>query len=93
MSSQGSELIDPTADASAPVRPVWRMARITFGVILLIIGIAGLVLPIVQGWLTILAALAILSKDLPWAAYVWDHWLRPLQARVQRWLPRWRRQS
>ena len=32
----------------------------------------------------IFAALAILRKDFPWAAYVWDHWLMPLRTRFHR---------
>jgi hypothetical protein len=63
-----------------------RILRITLGLFLLLGGIAGLVLPILQGWLMIFAALAILRKDLPWAAYMWEHWLVPLQQRVQQWL-------
>jgi uncharacterized membrane protein YbaN (DUF454 family) len=69
------------------------MVRIVLGITLLVLGIAGLILPILQGWLMIFAALAILRKDLPWAAYVWDHWMVPLRARVQRWFNSWRRQA
>lgn len=69
------------------------MVRIILGLMLLVLGIAGLVLPVLQGWLMIFAAMAILRKDLPWAAYVWDHWMVPLRARLQRWLATRRRRS
>ncbi|MBI5166994.1 MAG: PGPGW domain-containing protein [candidate division NC10 bacterium] len=45
----------------------WRAGRIVLGWVLIIIGIAGLFLPFIQGILLIIAGLAILSKDSPWA--------------------------
>ena len=43
-----------------------RLARMTLGWLLLITGVAMLALP-GPGWITIAAALAILSKDFLWA--------------------------
>jgi len=37
------------------------------GITLLLIGIAGLVLPVLQGWLFIIAGLAVLSSHSRWA--------------------------
>ena len=63
-----------------------RPVRITMGIILLLVGIAGLFLPILQGVATIVAALAILRKDIPMAERIWQRWIIPLQQRSQHWL-------
>lgn len=97
------DLMDQSATPQPPSSrgAVWRLVRITLGLLLLLGGIAGLVLPVLQGWLMIFAALAILRKDLPWAAYAWDHWVVPLRAwfqhrtapvrhRFHSWLKWWR---
>jgi uncharacterized membrane protein YbaN (DUF454 family) len=60
--------------------------RIAVGIILLFIGIAGLFLPVIQGVATIVAALAILRKDIPLAERIWQRWIMPLHQRSQRWL-------
>ena len=39
----------------------WKILSISAGSILILLGIAGLFLPILQGWLMILAGLALLS--------------------------------
>jgi uncharacterized membrane protein YbaN (DUF454 family) len=63
-----------------------RPVRITVGIILLFVGIAGLFLPILQGVATIVAALAILRKDIPLAERIWQRWIIPLHQRSQQWL-------
>jgi uncharacterized membrane protein YbaN (DUF454 family) len=63
-----------------------RPVRIAVGLILLLIGIAGLFLPILQGIATIVAALAILRKDIPLAERIWQCWVIPLHQRSQQWL-------
>ena len=63
-----------------------RPVRITVGIILLFIGIAGLFLPVIQGVATIVAALAILRKDIPLAERIWQRWVIPLQQRSQQWI-------
>jgi uncharacterized membrane protein YbaN (DUF454 family) len=67
-----------------------RPVRIVVGIILLCIGIAGLFLPILQGVATIIAALAILRKDIPLAERIWQRWVIPLQQRSQPWLQAYR---
>jgi len=42
-----------------------RLVRHTFGWALLVLGIAGLVLPVLQGWLFIALAALILAPDVP----------------------------
>jgi uncharacterized membrane protein YbaN (DUF454 family) len=67
-----------------------RPVRITVGIILLFVGIAGLFLPVIQGVATIVAALAILRKDIPLAERIWQRWVIPLQQRSQQWLQAYR---
>jgi uncharacterized membrane protein YbaN (DUF454 family) len=67
-----------------------RPVRITVGIILLLVGIAGLFLPILQGVATIVAALAILRKDIPLAERIWQRCIIPLHQRLQRWLEAYR---
>ena len=44
---------------------MWRIVRLASGVILILLGIAGLVLPILQGWLFMALGALLLSVDLP----------------------------
>ncbi len=39
----------------------WKILTISFGVTLILAGIAGIFLPVLQGWLLIFAGLAVLS--------------------------------
>jgi uncharacterized membrane protein YbaN (DUF454 family) len=66
-------------------RRFYRVSRIVLGVTLLIAGLAGLVLPILQGVVLIVAALAILRKDIPFVATIWDRFVVPLQDRYRLW--------
>lgn len=52
--------------------PVWRGIKITLGLILLPLGIAGLFLPFLQGVLFLLVALALLSSEVPFVARLRD---------------------
>ena len=68
---------------------IWRLIRIGVGVLLLLGGIAGLVLPFLQGIVMILAALAILRKEIPLVERFWQQWVLPVW---RRWLaPSWQR--
>ena len=67
-----------------------RPVRIVVGSILLCIGIAGLFLPFLQGVAIIVAALAILRKDIPLAERIWQRWIIPLQQRSRQWLQAYR---
>lgn len=66
-------------------RQFYRVSRIALGIGLLILGLAGLVLPVLQGVLLIVAALAILRKDIPFVATIWDRFVAPLQERYRLW--------
>ena len=74
-----------TETASIFSKRFYRISRIALGIALLIAGLAGLVLPILQGVVLIVAALAILRKDIPFAATIWDRFVVPMQQRYQRW--------
>ena len=63
-----------------------RPVRIAVGMLLLLVGIAGLFLPVLQGVATIIAALAILRQDIPMAERIWQRWIIPLHRRCQQWL-------
>jgi len=54
---------EPVADPPKPLRlPFWlRLALFALGWLLILVGIAGLVLPGIQGVLTLLAGVAVLS--------------------------------
>ena len=80
--ANGSVITETTSVFS---RRFYRISRITLGIALLIAGLAGLVLPILQGVVLIVAALAILRKDIPFVATIWDRFVAPLQQRYQRW--------
>jgi uncharacterized membrane protein YbaN (DUF454 family) len=60
------------------------------GIILLLIGIVGLFLPILQGVAIIVAALAILRQDIPLAERLWQRWVMPLRQYLQPWLQAYR---
>ena len=51
---------------------VWRILRLTAGWSLIIVGIIGLFLPILQGVLLILSGLAVLSTESRWARALLD---------------------
>ena len=44
---------------------MWRFVRISLGTILILLGIPGLVLPILQGWLFLALGALLLSVDIP----------------------------
>ena len=47
--------------SSGKLGRAWKILTISFGAGLILAGLAGLFLPILQGWLMILAGLAVLS--------------------------------
>jgi uncharacterized membrane protein YbaN (DUF454 family) len=51
---------------------------------------AGLFLPFLQGIAMVVAALAILRKDIPMVERIWQRWIMPLRQRSQQWLQDYR---
>ena len=45
----------------------WRAARIAGGFVLLVLGVVGLFLPVLQGTAMIVAGLLLLAPEFPWA--------------------------
>ena len=48
-----------------------RLVRNGLGIVLLLLGVAGLVLPVLQGWLMILVALSLIDLPIKHRAHVW----------------------
>jgi hypothetical protein len=57
---------------------MWGIIRNALGAILIILGIPGLVLPILQGWLFIAVGALLLSVDIPF----FDRMVRWLEEKV-----------
>jgi uncharacterized protein (TIGR02611 family) len=51
---------------------VVRMALVVAGVAMVLAGLAGLVLPVVPGWLLIFSGLAVLAGEFVWARTLLD---------------------
>lgn len=58
----------------------WKITRLAVGWVLIVLGGIGLFLPFLQGIILIVAGLALLSKDRPWAR----RWLEQMKARLKR---------
>ena len=57
---------------------MWRLVRISLGTILILLGIPGLVLPILQGWLFLALGALLLSVDIP----LFDRLVRWIEQKV-----------
>ncbi len=62
---------------------VWRVLRLTAGWSLLVVGVVGLFVPILQGILFIASGLALLSTENRWARAVLDRFSAWRKARRQ----------
>ncbi len=59
--------VDVWAAGRFVVRSTRRAALTVLGFLLIGIGLAGLVLPVLPGWLLIIAGFAVLSREYSWA--------------------------
>ena len=65
--------MEPGFEDSRIRRPlIARIVLVMVGSVLLVGGVAGLLLPIVPGWLMIIPGLAILSTEFVWARRLLD---------------------
>ncbi|MBC7357387.1 MAG: hypothetical protein H5U10_02505 [Desulfacinum sp.] len=64
-----------------------RTARIVAGSLLLVLGVAGLFLPVLQGALFIALGLVVLGREIPWVARLLDRLAQRYPA-LDRWLKR-----
>ena len=74
-------------EAGAAVRGRWRplrALRIAAGFLLLLFGVIGLFLPVLQGVLMILAGLAVLGRDVPWSRAITERLARFVRRRAAR---------
>jgi hypothetical protein len=55
-----------------PTPLLLKLSRMVVGTTLVVVGMAGLVLPILPGWLLIIAGLALLARDFFWARRLLD---------------------
>ncbi len=69
----------------------WRVGLLTLGIVLLVVGVAGLVLPGIQGILTIVLGVALLSmvsttadRFLRWSLSPWPRLLEKVERRRDR---------
>jgi uncharacterized membrane protein YbaN (DUF454 family) len=57
---------------------MWGIVRNALGVILILLGIPGLILPVLQGWLFLAVGAVLLSVDIPF----FDKMVRWIEDRV-----------
>ena len=62
---------------------MWRIVRPILGVTLIILGLIGMLLPVMPGIPLLLAGIALLGSNHPW--------IRPFTARVRVWRRKWKR--
>ncbi len=68
---------DPSEPAMGRLQAVWQVARSVGGVLLLVAGVLGLVLPVIPGVPLLIAGVALLGPQ---------HWLvRPFAEYIERW--------
>ena len=70
---------------NANLRAIWQVAktplRIATGVVLILVGIVGLILPVMPGWVFIFPGVAMLAPRTPLG-----RWLRKQARRLRTWL-------
>jgi putative transmembrane protein PGPGW len=59
--------VDVRAVGRFVVRGSRRAALTLIGLVLVVVGLAGLVLPVLPGWVLIIAGFAVLSREYSWA--------------------------
>ncbi|HYH52442.1 MAG TPA: PGPGW domain-containing protein [Acidimicrobiia bacterium] len=67
MRERRSRAVDGRSLARFLVRSTRRLAVTVVGSVLVCVGIAGLLLPVLPGWLLIIAGFAALSREYDWA--------------------------
>lgn len=69
---------------------VFRIFRLTLGLLFFALGLVGLVVPILQGWLFLALAALVLSRDIPILTRLVD-WIGRRFPALQHPIQRWRR--
>ena len=76
------QITPPASGNSKPRSMAWRIFRLVAGWTLVVVGVVGLFLPVLQGFLLIISGLAVLSTESPWARRLLDR-LKRLRKRGQ----------
>jgi uncharacterized membrane protein YbaN (DUF454 family) len=89
MSRASARLPAPACDADAKLKaiaPLRRILRLAIGIGLVILGIIGLILPVMPGWIFLIPGLIILSDFFPPLKRVLE-WAKrkALEAKDSRW--------
>ncbi len=58
-----------------------RVGTALIGVILIVLGLAGIVLPILPGWALVIGGLLVLSREFAWARRIVNKIREPLERR------------
>ncbi|MCE5279025.1 MAG: PGPGW domain-containing protein [Planctomycetaceae bacterium] len=69
------------------VRKIVHYGRIPLGILLILLGIAGLVLPVLQGWAMIFAGIILLAPNSRFSKWI-KRKLQRLRARARIWRAR-----
>ncbi len=69
---------------------LFRFCRLVLGIFFLALGLLGLVVPILQGWLFLALSALVLSPDIPLLARLVD-WIGRRFPALQHPIQRWRR--
>ena len=67
MSQGEGRAVDVKAVGRALVRGTWRAVLTVVGFALIAVGLAGLILPVLPGWVLIVGGFAVLSREYSWA--------------------------
>jgi len=67
MREQRRRAVDGRAVARFLIRSTRRVALTVVGFVLVCLGLAGLVLPVLPGWVLIIGGFAVLSREYSWA--------------------------
>lgn len=62
---------------------MWRTIRMVAGLILIVLGLLGLLLPVMPGVPLLIAGVALVGTNHPW--------VRPAIARLRAWRRKWKR--
>jgi uncharacterized protein (TIGR02611 family) len=66
------------------MKPVRKLLIGILGVALVLVGVAGLILPFLPGWLLIIVGLAVLSTEYVWAKQLTDGARKRVKTTIRR---------
>jgi len=63
-----------------------KIGRISLGILLLLIGVIGGFIPVLQGWVFVLLGLEVLSKDVPFIKKYRDRFMEKYGEKFKQWV-------